>query len=264
MSAPEAAAPVRLAIEDGVATVTLDRPEARNAISSALATELAEAFEPLSTNREVRAVVLTGAGERAFCAGADLRERGGFDDHGWFVQREIFRRAFGAVRRCPLPTVAAVFGYALGGGFELALCCDVLVASERASFGLPEGLLGLSPGGGGTQRLTRAAGPFVAADVLLAGRRLTATEALGLGLVAEVVAPERLLEAALAKAEQAARVAPLAGRAMLALVRTALEAPLEEGLTREQDALAALHRTRDAAEGIRAFVEKRAPRFTGE
>ncbi len=104
--------PVRVAVDAGVATVTLNRPEARNAISTELAIALAAAFEPLTTDRAVRAVVLTGAGDRAFCAGADLRERGGFDDHQWFVQREAFRRAFGAVRRCPLPTVAAVFGYA--------------------------------------------------------------------------------------------------------------------------------------------------------
>ena len=162
------------------------------------------------------------------------------------------------------PVIGAVNGYALGGGFEIALCCDLLVASANARFGLPEGLLGLSPGGGGTQRLTRAAGPFVAADVLLAGRRLTAQDAYRLGLVAEVVEPERLLEVALDRAEQVARMAPLATRAMLGLVRTAMEAPLEEGLGQEQDALAGLHRTADAAEGIRAFLEKRAPRFTGE
>jgi enoyl-CoA hydratase/carnithine racemase len=160
--------------------------------------------------------------------------------------------------------IGAVNGYALGGGFEIALCCDLLVASTNARFGLPEGLLGLSPGGGGTQRLTRAAGPFVVADVLLAARRLTAADAFRLGLVAEVTEPERLLDAALAKAEQVAKVAPLASGAMLGLMRTAMEAPLEEGLTREQDVLIRLLRTADAAEGIRAFMEKRAARFTGK
>ena len=256
---------VLLAERRGPALVlTVNRPGKRNAISSAVLAELDRRLDQAERDPRVRSLVLTGAGDRAFVAGADIAEYAAGDHRAFVAYQAESRRLFSCLDAFGKPVIGAVNGYALGGGFELALCCDVLVASERASFGLPEGLLGLSPGGGGTQRLTRAAGPFVAADVLLAGRRLTATEALGLGLVAEVVAPERLLEAALAKAEQAARVAPLAGRAMLALVRTALEAPLEEGLTREQDALAALHRTRDAAEGIRAFVEKRAPRFTGE
>ncbi|HEX7148187.1 MAG TPA: enoyl-CoA hydratase/isomerase family protein, partial [Actinomycetota bacterium] len=118
---------VRVEVDGRVATVTLDRPEALNAISTELAVELAEAVEPLATDPGIRAVVLTGAGERAFCVGADLKQRAGFDDHGWFVQREVFRRGFAAVRRCPLPTVAAVRGFALGGGTELALACDLVV-----------------------------------------------------------------------------------------------------------------------------------------
>ena len=256
---------VLLAERRGPALVlTVNRPEKRNAISSAVLAELDRRLDQAERDPRVRSLVLTGAGDRAFVAGADIAEYAAADHQAFVAYQAESRRLFSRLDRLEKPVIGAVNGYALGGGFELALCCDLLVASEQASFGLPEGLLGLSPGGGGTQRLTRAAGPFVAADVLLAGRRLTATEALGLGLVAEVVAPERLLAAALARAEQAARVAPLAGRAMLALVRTAMEAPLEEGLDREQEALAALHRTGDAAEGIRAFVEKRAPRFTGD
>ena len=244
--------------------LTFNRPDKLNAISSAMLAQLERRLGQAERDPEVRALVLTGAGPRAFVAGADIAEYAAADHRGFVRYQAESRRLFSWLDRFAKPVIGAVNGHALGGGFELALCCDLLVASTRASFGLPEGRLGLSPGGGGTQRLTRATGPFVAADVLLAGRRLTAQDALGLGLVAEVVAPERLLEAALAKAEQVARVAPLAGRAMLALVATAMEAPLEEGLGQEQEALAALHRTRDAAEGIRAFVEKRAPRFTGE
>ena len=141
-----------------MATVTLDRPEALNAISTELAADLADAVEPLATDPGVRAVVLTGAGERAFCVGADLKQRAGFDDHGWLVQREAFRRGFAAVRRCPLPTVAAVSGFALGGGTELALACDLVVAADDATFGLPEVRLGLVPAGGGTQLLVRQVG----------------------------------------------------------------------------------------------------------
>jgi enoyl-CoA hydratase/carnithine racemase len=151
----------------------------------------------------------------------------------------------------------------LGGGFEIALCCDILIASTNARFGLPEGLLGLSPGGGGTQRLTRAVGPFVAADVLVAARRLTAEDALTLGLVSAVVEPEALMPSAIEKAEAISRVGPLAGREMLGLIRSAMESSLTEGLSEEQEVLARLHLTADAAEGIRAFVEKREPRFRG-
>jgi enoyl-CoA hydratase len=256
---------VLLAERRGPALVlTFNRPDKLNAISSAMLGRLDRRLGEAEGDPDVRALVLTGAGGKAFVAGADIAEYAAGDHRAFVRYQAESRRLFSWLDGFPKPVIGAVNGYALGGGFELALCCDLLVASTNARFGLPEGLLGLSPGGGGTQRLTRAAGPFLAADVLLAGRRLTAEEAMRLGLVAEVVAPERLLEAALAKAEQVARVAPLAARTMLALVRTAMEAPLEEGLSQEQDALAGLHRTADAAEGIRAFLEKRAPRFTGE
>jgi enoyl-CoA hydratase len=244
--------------------LTFNRPDKLNAISSAMLRELDRRLGEAEGDPEVRSVVLTGAGPKAFVAGADIAEYAAGDHQAFLRYQAESRRLFSWLDGFDKPVIGAVNGYALGGGFELALCCDLLVASDNARFGLPEGLLGLSPGGGGTQRLTRAAGPFVAADVLLAARRLTAEDAFRLGLVAEVVAPERLLEVALDRAEQVARVAPLATRAMLDLVRTAMEAPLEEGLGREQDALAGLHRTADAAEGIRAFLEKRAPRFTGE
>jgi enoyl-CoA hydratase len=244
--------------------LTFNRADKLNAISSAVLRELDRRLGEAERDAGVRAVVLTGAGSKAFVAGADIAEYAAGDHQAFVRYQAESRRLFSWLDAFPKPVIGAVNGYALGGGFEIALCCDLLVASSNARFGLPEGLLGLSPGGGGTQRLTRAAGPFVAADVLLAARRLTAADAFRLGLVAEVTEPERLLDAALAKAEQVAKVAPLATGAMLGLVRTAMEAPLEEGLTREQDALIRLHRTADAAEGIRAFMEKRAARFTGE
>ena len=244
--------------------LTFNRPDKLNAISSTVLRELDRRLGEAERDAGVRAVVLTGAGSRAFVAGADIAEYAAGDHQAFARYQAESRRLFSWLDDFPKPVIGAVNGYALGGGFEIALCCDLLVASTNARFGLPEGLLGLSPGGGGTQRLTKAAGPFVAADVLLTARRLTAADAFRLGLVAEVTEPERLLDAALAKAEQVAKVAPLASGAMLGLVRMAMEAPLEEGLTREQDVLIRLHRTADAAEGIRAFMEKRAARFTGK
>ena len=255
---------VLLAERRGPALVlTCNRPAKLNAISSAMLAQLDRRLGEAEADSAVRAVILTGAGPKAFVAGADIAEYAGQDHAAFVAYQAESRRLFSWLDAFGKPVIGAVNGYALGGGFELCLCCDLLVASTNARFGLPEGLLGLSPGGGGTQRLTRAAGPFVAADVLLAGRRLSAEDAARLGLVAEVVEPDRLLEAALERAERVARAAPLAVTAMLELVRTAMEAPLADGLEAEQAALAGLHRTADAAEGIAAFLEKREPRFTG-
>jgi enoyl-CoA hydratase/carnithine racemase len=209
---PENRPLVRVEVADRVATVTLNRPEALNAISTELAVALAEAVEPLATDPGVRAMVLTGAGARAFCVGADLKQRAGFDDHGWFVQREAFRRGFAAVRRCPLPTVAAVAGFALGGGTELALACDLVVAADDAIFGLPEVRLGLVPAGGGTQLLVRRVGRSVAKDLVLTGRRVGAAEAQSLGLCDRVVPAGEALAAATALAAEIAANAPTAVR----------------------------------------------------
>ena len=246
------------------AVLTFNRPDKLNAISSAMLRELDRRLDEAETDPHVRAVVLTGAGDRAFVAGADIGEYAEADHDDFVRYQQESRRLFSRIDAFPKPVIGAVNGYALGGGFEIALCCDVLVASTAARFGLPEGLLGLTPGGGGTQRLTRAAGPFVAADVLLTARRLDAEDAYRLGLVSEVVEPGDLVPAAIAKAEAMAKVAPLSSREMLELVRMGMGARLEDGLDAEHEALFRLHRTRDAAEGIRAFVEKRDPRFTGE
>ncbi len=246
------------------AVLTFNRPDKLNAISSEMLRELDRCLDEVERDPDVRAVILTGAGEKAFVAGADIAEYAQADHDEFVRYQQESRRLFSRLDRFPNPVIAAVNGYALGGGFEIALCCDVIVAARTARFGLPEGTLGLSPGGGGTQRLTRAAGPFVAADVLLSARRLTADDAFRLGLVAKVAEPEGLLDAAVAEAEAMAKVAPLAAGEMLGLIRTALEAPLEDGLTAEHEALFRLHRTADAAEGIRAFEEKREPRFRGE
>jgi enoyl-CoA hydratase/carnithine racemase len=254
---------VRVELAERVATVTLDRPEALNAISTELALELAAAVEPLGVDPEVRAVVLTGAGERAFCVGADLKQRAGFDDHGWFVQREAFRRGFAAVRRCPLPTVAAVAGFALGGGTELALACDLVVAAEDATFGLPEVRLGLVPAGGGTQLLARRVGRSAARDLVLTGRRVGAAEALALGLADRVVAPAAVLAAATALAAEIAANAPTAVRMAKWALEVGADLPLEAAMEVEDQAWRRAVLSQDRREGIAAWVEKREPQWPG-
>jgi enoyl-CoA hydratase len=243
--------------------LTFNRPEKLNSLSTEMLRALDTALDDAEADAGVRAVVLTGAGPRAFVAGADIDEYSRLDHDGFAAYQERSRRLFTRIDGFGTPIVGAVHGYALGGGFEIALCCDVLVASDRARFGLPEGLLGLCPGGGGTQRLTRALGPFVANDLLLSARRLSAEEALHLGLVSEMAEPEALLDVALAKATAMAACAPLAAREMATLVRAAGDVDLERGLDLEQSALARLRATADADEGIAAFVEKRPPRFRG-
>jgi enoyl-CoA hydratase len=243
--------------------LTFNRPDKLNALSTSMLIELERRLDEAESDVDARVVILTGAGEKAFVAGADIGEYAEQDEETFGEYQRYSRRLFTRIDRFPKPVVGAVNGYALGGGFEIALCCDVLIASSKARCGLPEGLLGLSPGGGGTQRLTRAAGPFVAADVLLSVRRLSAEDAFRLGLVAEVVEPERLTETALAKAEAMAKIAPLATTEMLRLIEVAGDAELEEGLTAEQSALTRLRASADAAEGIDAFVNKREPKFRG-
>jgi enoyl-CoA hydratase/carnithine racemase len=255
---------VRVEVADRVATITLDRPEALNAISTELAVDLAGAVEPLATDPAVRALVLTGAGERAFCAGADLKQRAGFDDHGWFVQREAFRRGFAAVRRCPLPTVAAVFGFALGGGTELALACDLVVAADDATFGLPEVRLGLVPAGGGTQLLARRVGRSVAKDLVLTGRRVDAAEAQRLGLADRVVPRAELQAAATALAAEIAGNAPTAVRMAKWAIELGADLSQEAAMEVEDQAWRQAVRSDDRREGIAAWVERRAPRWPGD
>ncbi|HET7518575.1 MAG TPA: enoyl-CoA hydratase-related protein [Actinomycetes bacterium] len=255
---------VRVEVAGRVATVTLNRPEALNAISTELAVALAEAVEPLATDPGVRAVVLTGAGERAFCVGADLKQRAGLDDHGWFVQREAFRRGFAAVRRCPLPTVAAVSGFALGGGTELAISCDLVVAADDATFGLPEVRLGLVPAGGGTQLLVRRAGRAAARDLVLTGRQVGAEEARRLGLADRVVPKGEVLTAATALAGELAGNAPTAVRMAKWALEVGGDLPLEAAMEVEDQAWRRAVLSDDRREGIAAWVEKREPDWPGD
>src|SRR2546428_6609471 len=191
---------VELSVADPVATIRLNRPEALNAISGEMANEVAGALLQAGAMADVWTVVLAAAGERAFCVGADLKERNRLDDAGWLRNRVLMRGMFDSLRAVPQPTIASVFGFALGGGFELALSCDLIVASRDAVLGLPETGVGIVPGGGGTQLLARRIGLSRAKELILTGRRLSADEALAWGLVSRVVPREELADAAMALA----------------------------------------------------------------
>jgi enoyl-CoA hydratase len=248
---------------DAIRLLTFNRPEKLNALSTPMLEHLERALEEARADESCRVVVLTGAGTRAFVAGADIGEYAEQSLEAFDEYQRFSRKLFSSLDDFPKPVIGAVNGYALGGGFEIALCCDLLIASTSARFGLPEGRLGLVPGGGGTQRLTRSVGPYLAADLMLSVRRLTADEAREASLVSSVVEPGELIEVAMAKARAIVEIAPLAAGELLGLIRAAMEVNLEEGLTSEQDALGRLRRSADAEEGVRAFMEKREPRFGG-
>jgi enoyl-CoA hydratase/carnithine racemase len=245
--------------DDGVAVIVLDRPEAMNAINSELAHALIRACLGLASAPEVHAVVLSAAGERAFCVGADLKERNRMTDADLLRQRELFRAAFGAVLALPQPAVAAVHGFALGGGCELALSCDLVVADATAVFGLPEVTVGLVPGGGGTQLALRRLGSGRAADLVLTGRRVGLDEAERLGLVDRRVPAGADGQAALELARQIAANSPVAVRAAKRALRHGGGVGIEAGLDIEDAAWRTAALSADRREGIAAFAEKRAP-----
>jgi enoyl-CoA hydratase/carnithine racemase len=249
---------------DGIAEITLSRPEAMNAISSAMAAELARACAELAADPGVRVVVLSAAGERAFCAGADLKERSGMTDADIQRQRHAIRGVFGALLALPQPVVAAVHGFALGGGCELALSCDLVVADETAVFGLPEVTVGLVPGGGGTQLALRRLGAGRAADLVLTGRRVAIDEAERIGLVDRRVSAGQDGPAALDLARQIAANSPVAVRAAKRAIRHGWGVSLEAGLDVEDAAWRTAALSADRREGIAAFVEKRKPDWPGQ
>jgi enoyl-CoA hydratase len=246
--------------DGAVAVVLLNRPEALNALSDELMDELVSTLEELDRDESVRAIVL-GGNERAFAAGADIGELAQASAIDLYYQRRVER--WDAIRGLWTPLVAAVSGYCLGGGCELALSCDLIVASETAQFGQPETGLGIIPGAGGTQRLTRAVGKAVAMDVILSGRRLNADEALQAGIVARVVAKEAWLDEAKRVARHIAEKGPVATRLAKESVDRAYETTLAAGLEAERHALYLAFASEDAKEGLRAFTEKRTPEFKG-
>jgi enoyl-CoA hydratase len=257
--APASAAPA--SDLPGVALVTLQRPEALNALSFALLDELAVALEALEGDPACGAIVITGSGDRAFAAGADIRE---LEPQTSATLTES--GAFGTWDRIGaigLPLIAAVRGFALGGGCELAMACDMIVAAEDASFGQPEIRLGVMPGAGGTQRLTRAIGKARAMEMILTGRTMTAQEADALGLITRIVPAPATVDAALELAARIAAMPPLAVRAAKAAILDAEERSLGEGLARERAAFFGLFDTDDQAEGMAAFTQKRPPAWSG-
>jgi enoyl-CoA hydratase len=246
---------------DGVCLVRLNRPEALNALNSRLLGELVEVLDQAEADDAVRCVVVTGS-EKAFAAGADIKEMSTKSYAEMFMQN-FFGRAADRMAAFRKPTVAAVSGYALGGGCELAMLCDFIIASETARFGQPEITLGVAPGIGGTQRLTRFVGKSKAMDMILTGRMMDAAEAERAGLVSRVVAPDKLLDEAMAAARKIAGLSPLAVMMNKEMVEAAYETPLTQGVKLERRLFHSLFAFEDQKEGMSAFIDKRKPEFRG-
>jgi enoyl-CoA hydratase/carnithine racemase len=249
--------------EPGVVLLTLNRPEKLNALSTPVIRSLEAELDAIASDSSVRVVILTGAGDRAFAAGADIAEYRGNRSAAFAAYQFESRRVFDKLEALPQPTIAAIRGYALGGGFEIVLCCDLIICSTSARLGLPEGLIGLSPGGGGTQRLTRAVGKHVASDIVLAARRITGERAYQIGLAIELTEDGELMEAALGRARAMLKLAPRAQTEMKRLIRQGFDAPLPVAQSFEQEVLFRLYGSHDGQEGIDAFLDKRQSEFTG-
>jgi enoyl-CoA hydratase/carnithine racemase len=250
-------------IDGHVSVVTLNRPEAMNAISGEVADVLAGTLLQAAADPNAWAVVLAAAGDRAFCVGADLKERNALDDAGWLRNRVLMRGLFDSLRALPQPTIASVFGYALGGGFELALNCDLIVAADDAVFSLPEVRVGIVPGGGGTQALVRRLGPARAKDLIFTGRRISAEEAHDWGLVARVVERGALESATMELAREICGSSPVAVREAKLAIDRGLDVALEHGIELEDLAWRRAVASQDRREGVAAFNEKREPQWRG-
>ena len=244
-----------------VAEVIMNRPEALNALSTDQLRRLGDAATQLATDDQVSVVIISSALERAFCVGADLKERRGVANDDLRRQRRVFQEAFEVLRALPVPMIAAVDGFALGGGFELALCCDLIIASATASFGLPEVGLGLIPGEGGTQVLPRRIGVNKSADLLLTGRRVSAEEALSMGFVDRLVPEGTARAAALELAEEIATNSPISLRAAKRALKEGADVDLTTGLEIENRAWEEVAFSADRLEGIEAFNLRRAPQW---
>ena len=256
---------VTLSFDDDrhVATLTLNRPEALNAISRELAADLRQACDVLATRPEVWTVIVTGAGQRAFCAGADLKERRGLSVAERTAHTEAIEAAAEALAALPMPTIAAIRGFALAGGAELAIACDLRVAADDATLGFPEVKIGIFPGAGGALRLPRIVGSGAARDLLFTGRSVTAEEAFRLGLVDRLSPPASVLETASALATSIAANAPLAVRAVKRALADSHAQPFEKARRAVNALRSGLDTTEDYEEGLAAFAERRVPRFTG-
>ena len=254
-------AQIEASLEGDVATVTLNRPERHNALGMRIVGDLGEALGEIERSSEVRVVILTGAGDKAFCSGADLKERAGMDaDERWSHNRSMVGLANG-LARLQVPTIAALNGLAFGGGLEISLACDFRIAARDALFALPEVSLGIVPGAGGTQRLPRLVGPTRAKEMILTGRRITAARALEMGLVSEVVPSDSLMESARSLAREIAANSPLALAYAKAAVDLASETTMEQGLRYETAAIRATLASEDYRIGLAAFAQGEAPDF---
>jgi enoyl-CoA hydratase len=254
---------VKYEVQGRAAVITVNRPEKRNALNNQVRTDIKESFRRAAADGAVRAVILTGAGDKAFIAGADIGEfEGRTPIEQW---REMSNDpVFDAPEKCPKPVIAAVNGFCLGGGMEIALACDIRIASNAAKFGQPEVNLGIIPGGGGTQRLPRVAGVAAALRLILTGEMVDAAEAHRVGIVSEVTEPAQLMPRALAIAEMIASKSPVAVASAKQATRAALSLPLDEGLRMERSLFALCFASEDKVEGVRAFLEKRTPEFPGK
>lgn len=248
-----------------VAMVTLNRPDFANAFNTQMAHDLVDLFELLSTTRnDIRALILTGSGTRAFCAGGDLKERNGMSDDAWFAQHLIYERMARALVNCPLPLIGAINGAAFGGGSELTACCDFAFASDNAKFAQTEVKLGIIPGAGGTQLLTRAVGARRAKELILSGRVFSAEDAYHWGLVNAVLPADELIPHAMAIATQIAANAPIAVRQAKQAIDRGQDMGLAAGMAFEIECYNRTVGTDDRREGVRAFNEKRTAQFTGK
>jgi enoyl-CoA hydratase/carnithine racemase len=246
-----------------VVTVTLNRPEQMNSMNTAMGEDILACFTALAEDRDARAVVFTGAGDRAFCAGGDLKERNGMTDEAWRAQHVIFENAAMRVLRCPIPVIAAVEGFALAGGCELAILSDFIVASETAVFGVPETTLAIFPGVGGTQLLPRILGAPLAKELIFTGRRMKADEAKAAGLINHLVPAGQAKTKATEIAMAIAKNGPIAVRQAKKAIAYGAETDLTTAMILAIEAYNATVVTEDRLEGVRAFNEKRPPDFKG-
>ncbi len=251
--------------DDGyIVTVEMHRPQALNAMNTAMGRELLDCFEALFWDKQTRVVILTGAGEKAFCVGGDLKERQGMTDEAWRDQHVIFEQAAFRLLRCPHPVIAAVEGFAMGGGCELAVLSDFVVASETAVFAVPEVTRGIFPGIGGTQLLPRIVGGPFAKEMIFTGRRVGADEAKSVGLANHVVPARQACAEAMDIATTIAKNAPIAVRQAKKAVAWGAETDLETGMMFAIEAYNNTINTEDRLEGVRAFNERRPPQFQGQ
>jgi enoyl-CoA hydratase len=255
---------VKLEMDGPIGVITIDRPKALNALNTRTLTELEQVLDAVAIDRTIRAVIITGSGERAFVAGADISEMVNFQPESARRFAALGHRVLEAIEALPFPAIAAVNGFALGGGCELALACDLIYASEKAKLGQPEVNLGVIPGFGGTQRLTRLLGKIRAKEIIFTGEMIDAAKAREIGLVLEVLPPDRLLPHCREVAQRIAEKGPLAVAQAKRVIQYGADADLHSANELERQAFAVLCGTADQKEGMRAFLEKRKPAFTAE